>query len=322
MFEERCARCRVRGDSVRLFDSIYEGRVCLLCERCAIIENIFIIKKPEQSQLKESEKGITVYDRMKRMAGISDQRKEGVFLRDERLKELERNPNLIMPVKEKPEMREYFHWELMRVRRRRGFSQKHLAEVVGVPEIEIEMLEKAKIPDNIETIKKLENFLNIRLRKQSPFREVEEKKPVLLDEFGEELELIPEPEVEIEGKFEGEDKEMSEENSESYKSVKDFEMRRADLTNVTIGKLKELHKKKIEVTKQEKKEEQIRIEEREKVIEARKEELRSQKEKESRELDNLLGGSELLRSEKKEANFQEDFFDEEADEEVDEEKKE
>ena len=44
-------------------------------------------------------------------------------------------------------------------------------------------------------------------------------------------------------------------------------------------------------------EEQKKIEEKQKVIEARKEELRTFKERESKELDNLLGGSELLNSE-------------------------
>ena len=37
---ERCARCNVNEDEVRLFDAIYEGRMSSLCERCSIIENI------------------------------------------------------------------------------------------------------------------------------------------------------------------------------------------------------------------------------------------------------------------------------------------
>ena len=59
-----------------------------------------------------------------------------------------------------------------------------------------------------------------------------------------------------------------------------------------------MNKRRIEATKQEKIEEQKKIEERQRLIEARKEELRLKKEKESRELDDVLGGAELLEEDK------------------------
>ena len=46
---ERCARCDVNGEEVRLFDAVYDGRMGQICERCSIIENIPIIKKPDIS---------------------------------------------------------------------------------------------------------------------------------------------------------------------------------------------------------------------------------------------------------------------------------
>jgi len=46
-----------------------------LCERCSIIENIPIIKKPNASQLKESENTVKVFDRMKQLSGIRDPEK-------------------------------------------------------------------------------------------------------------------------------------------------------------------------------------------------------------------------------------------------------
>ena len=70
---ENCVRCNVDGGEVRLFDAIYEGRMAKICERCSIIENVPIIKKPGGSQLKEAEMGrVGVYDRMKRMSGLKD----------------------------------------------------------------------------------------------------------------------------------------------------------------------------------------------------------------------------------------------------------
>ena len=61
------------------------------------------------------------------------------------------------------------------------------------------------------------------------------------------------------------------------------DIKKANLGNITIADLKELHRKKLEATKQEQLEEQRRIEERQKLIEARKEELRLRREKESKE---------------------------------------
>ena len=70
---ENCVRCNIGGEEVRLFDAIYEGRMAKICERCSIIENVPIIKKPNVSQLKESEIGrVGVYDRMKRLSGFQD----------------------------------------------------------------------------------------------------------------------------------------------------------------------------------------------------------------------------------------------------------
>ena len=54
---ERCVRCDVDGEKVRLFDAIYLGRIEKICERCSIIENIPIIKRPDALKLKESERG-------------------------------------------------------------------------------------------------------------------------------------------------------------------------------------------------------------------------------------------------------------------------
>ena len=75
----------------------------------------------------------------------------------------------------------------------------------------------------------------------------------------------------------------------------ELEINKVNLDNVTIKDLKDLHRKKAEATKQEKIEEQSRIEERQRWIEARKEEFSWKKEKEAKELDGALGGSELLR---------------------------
>ncbi|MDP2925092.1 MAG: hypothetical protein Q8N99_01845 [Nanoarchaeota archaeon] len=297
---EKCARCRVKEDSVQLHDVIYEGSVNLLCERCAIIENISIIRKPDKMQIKESERGVGVYERMKRLAGMNDPKKEELIKRDTLLKELDKNPKLEIPVKKMPDLVDYYHWEIMRNRRRKGLSQKQLAEAINVSEISIEMLEKARLPDNTEgIIKKLENFFLIRLIKVNEIELINRMKksydkPVLLDEYGNVLDHIPEPKIESiinDEDFEKRAEKLME--SHSFNEKGEFEIEKADLSKVRVGDLREI-KKKIDVTKYERREEQKKIEEKQRVVEARKEEIRLLKEKETKELDNILGGRELL----------------------------
>tara|TARA_Y100000310_G_scaffold111916_1_gene110348 strand:- start:30546 stop:31619 length:1074 start_codon:yes stop_codon:yes gene_type:complete len=332
---ERCVRCDINGDEVRLFDAIYEGRMTNICERCSIIENIPIIKKPDSSQLKDSEQGIGVYSRMKKLSGIKDEKAEETFFIEDKLKELNKNPQLEVPQKDKLNLVEHFHWDIMKNRRRKGFSQKQLAESLGESEIVIQMLEKAELPENAEQIiKKLEQFFQVKLKKISETEKFlqshEEKEPILLDNKGRELEEIPEPkilesqpsldreeseesigeflenaepETEIEEFGEHEIRELNEEKAEDgverdLRGVDmekgEFDITKANLGEVRISDLKELNRRKIEATKKEQIEEQKKIEERSSIIEARKEELRLMKEQESKELDRILGGTELL----------------------------
>lgn len=290
MFTEHCERCSVKSDVIRLFDVIYEGKASLLCERCAIIENISIIKKPEQQAINQAEQPLSVYDRMKKLSGILDQKKQITDHREERLKQLNENPYLEMPYEEPPEMIEYFHWEVMKQRRRKGLTIERLAEITRVPVEDIELLEKAKIPRNIESIRQLERFFNIRLMKN--YKEVVEEHPVLLDEYGNVLDHIPEPE-------------HFEDNEEEEKEVPI----KKEPRKINITELIEMHRKKVLVSREEQKKEQSKIQERENLVEARKEELRLMKEKQSKELDTMLGGAELLNQEEKQ-NKIDKLFDE------------
>jgi len=368
---ERCARCDVSENEVRLFDAIYEGRMSCLCERCSIIENIPIIKKPNTEQLKESEKGIEVQKRMKTLAGIRDTKEDETFFKEDELNNLEENPQRERPEEEQLRLIEHYHWEIMRNRRRRGITQKKLAELLGESEVAIQLIEKNKLPENAERlIRKLEQLFQIKLRKVTEMEKYLKNKneePILLDEEGKELDVIPEPDpVVIEAPVEEDDNSIGSfeqsrelerlrnqpEESESenlletkyYPVVKDkveapeefvskelgdgdFDIKKADLSKVTINQMKDIHRKKIEVTRQERLEEQRKIEERQRILEARREQDRMKQEqnkqqerleqqkssdyrnqliqerkqeletirrKESDEINQYLGGSELL----------------------------
>lgn len=339
---ERCVRCRVRSDKIRLYDAIYEGRMSLICERCSIIENVPIIRKPDSEQLKDSEEGEEVYKRMRRIKGLEKSDGESSFFREDRLNELNANPELELPENEKLRLIDHFNWEIMKLRRRKGLSQKQLAENISESEIVIQMIEKGKFPENMENIvKKLEQFFQLRFRKISEIEKImklkerQKKDPVLLDEDGNELEVIPEPEVvcetidkkdkktpllegvsvtecrlevpenknykqkqksetELIKKPEVNIDDLDEDDELDLEEFEELDLKKQDFTRTTIKDLQGIHKKKLEVTRQEKIQEQKMIEERNKIVEARKEELRQQKEKQSSDIDEYLGGSELL----------------------------
>jgi ribosome-binding protein aMBF1 (putative translation factor) len=309
---EKCARCGVSGDEIRLFDAIYSGRIEKICERCSIIENIPVIKRPDAIRLKESERGIGVYDRMKRLSGVKEQKKEESFFIEDKLKQLEAMPELELPEKNNLNLIEHFHWEIMKNRRRKGLSPERLAENLGESSIAITMLEKGKIPENAENlIKKLEQFFQIRLRRidkrmDSDLQEKSRAKPVLLDVEGRELKRIPEREQDIKKqKIEVDENEGREilDLTGINREKAEFNIKKANLSQVRIADLKDLHRKKIEVTKQEKEEEKMRIAEKQKLVEAKKEELRLIREKESKELDKRLGGTELLKKDEEIPDF-------------------
>lgn len=312
MFGERCARCFVKADKIRLFDVIYDGKIDLLCERCAIIENIPLIKKPDEAKFNDSDVE-SVYNRMKKISGIPIEESKRDNLNLERLHELEENPELAEPLNEKPDMIGHFNWIILRERRRKGLTQERLAEAVKLPVEYIELLEKGNVPNNIEILRKLENFFNISLVKKNIFEDIEEEHPILLDEYGNELDHIPEPDVEEKfSEDEYTDKLLKKESEE------DFDIHKADIKKVSLKDLMELHRKKLlgkedydaesilpkqvlhKVEVFEKENEKVSKasvndkKDKQNISEARKEEFKLLREKQSRELDNILGGSELL----------------------------
>lgn len=299
---EVCVRCKTNGNQIRLFDAIYDGKMSSICERCAIIENIPIIRKPGVSQIKESQKNIGVYERMKRLSGYKDVRKSETFLPKDRLAELEKHPELMKPEKNNLNLVEFYHWEIMKNRRRKGLSQKQLAQTIKEPEASVVMIEKGMVPENAERlISKLEQFFQIRLKKLTEVEKVmlnKTKKPILLDEDGRVLDRIPEPKIDEDIDEEAFSLSITPEIEREVLGMKnksdDFSLRRADVDRLTINDLREIHRRRIDATKQEKIEEQKKIESGQRLIEARKEELRLTKERESRELDEKLGGAELL----------------------------
>jgi ribosome-binding protein aMBF1 (putative translation factor) len=291
---QSCDICGITSTEVKLFDAIYELRMSTLCERCSIIENIPIIKTPNSEQLKESET-TRVSDRMKDISGLRDPEKPATFFKEDRLKELDSNPELELPEKENLNLIDNFHWEVMKQRRRRGQSQKQLAESLGESEIAVQMIEKGKLPENAKRIlSKLEQVFQSKLMKVKT-KIVENTQPILVDEEGDEIDFVPEDEemifvedtIEDPAETEKSAEEISLHHAENALGIqipkekkrripylpegKDLDLNKINKSEVTIGDLQKLHEKKSVTIQQEQLEEQKLIEERQRLLRASRE---------------------------------------------------
>ena len=173
-----CFRCGVSGDRARLFDAISSKGIVKICESCSSKEDIPIIQRPTSVQLQESERKQTVHERLLNMAGIKeDDSQKKIFHKpispvqqEVTLRDLV-DKNFKLRVDEKTASKNNlihnFHWILMRTRRSKHITQKQLAEAIFEPEAAIEMAEKGVLPENSsKLIKKLENYLGVKLLKQ------------------------------------------------------------------------------------------------------------------------------------------------------------
>jgi len=173
---EACFRCNRNGKKVRLLDAIYENGMVKVCERCAVTESIPIMRKPSTSQLKEAEKEYTVYQRLKKLAGMEEEKEQGEGVLAQ-LRRLDENPELEKPAEKKPfNLIDNFHWHVQRERRNKGLSQKQLGWALGESETAVKIIEKGELPEDPEKlIKKLEQFFQTKLRERTE-EELEEER--------------------------------------------------------------------------------------------------------------------------------------------------
>jgi len=182
----RCFKCGKSDREVKLLDAISFGEIVKICEECSLIENIPIIRKPTTQQLKESERSYTVKERLRRMAGLSEEKEEikklakkitDITLDDLRHKNKEgglREQELAKKRSKPLNLIDNFHWHVLLSRKKKKLTRKQLAELLGESETAIKMIENKEMPDDPEKlIKKLEQFFGIKLRKEDEEREEE-----------------------------------------------------------------------------------------------------------------------------------------------------
>ncbi len=173
---DQCFRCEKDGKEVRLLDAIYENDMVKVCERCAVVESVPIIRKPSTSQLKEAERSYTVYQRLKKITGGEQKEKGSESILDQ-IRKLDENPELELPEKKPFNLVDNFHWEVTRARRNKGLSPRQLGWALGESETAIKMIEKAELPEEHEKlIRKLEQFFQIKLRERTEEEIIEENR--------------------------------------------------------------------------------------------------------------------------------------------------
>lgn len=227
-----CEICERSQYEVKLISAVSEGKLIDICEECAFIENLPIVRKPTPNQLKEgSEKHQNVRSRLMRMSGLDKETNEAkkIFdkIKQEKFSENKEKPTyseILNKIKEKNipvNLMDNFHWEIQMARRRRKMSQAQLANSIGEAEETISLIEKANLPEQPEkVINKLEQFFNINLKQNSFFSEKTR------DKENSELENVNEEEI----------------KKESPAKILKFD--KETIKNITIADLVEMKKEK------------------------------------------------------------------------------
>ena len=177
--EERCAVCRKSGSVVPLLDGILNDEVVKICEGCAQMEDVTIVRRPTSFQIAEAQKPYTVYQRLSRMAGVnknpgtnlppSTPVSRGVTLdklrpsRDfsDRMKKKKIEP-LARPL----DLVENYNWTIQMERRKRKITINQLGADIGEDPEVLKFIEQGMLTSDAERIiSKLEQYLRIRIRK-------------------------------------------------------------------------------------------------------------------------------------------------------------
>jgi len=187
-----CAVCKRDERQVKLVDAVYDNEIVKICEECAVLEEIPIIRKPSSFQLEASEKSYTVRQRLAKMAGVrlkeevnQDMKvKAGVcdVRRGITLDNLRKPKDYSRIIQERAELAkksnkpldliDNWNWHIQMTRRDNKLSLGQIAERIGEQEMVLKMIEQGTLPDDgNRIITKLEQYFKINLRKSEAERE-------------------------------------------------------------------------------------------------------------------------------------------------------
>jgi ribosome-binding protein aMBF1 (putative translation factor) len=175
---EACSLCG--RENFKLLNAIVDKEIKRICDVCASVDDsIIVIAKPTEQQLREAEKSFTVYERLRRMAGLKLHEDELQSRDASRRREAQVNLAKLAAIrddegfmKRQEERRQLnladdFNEQIQNARNLKGLTQKQLADALVESEDTVMMLERGIIPSDSEnTIKKIEQYLRLDLRKK------------------------------------------------------------------------------------------------------------------------------------------------------------
>lgn len=169
---EICSKCKTPETEALLFEVILPEGIGKICGKCSAKENFPIIKK-ENFFGDNIGKTKTVRERLIEMSGVKlEERKsdEDLRMKEEALKRIIKqnfNETVVADPNMNKELIDNFNWVIMRARRMKHITQEQLAKSINEPEEAIKMIEKGDVPNKRELIRKLEEFLNVKIRRNS-----------------------------------------------------------------------------------------------------------------------------------------------------------
>lgn len=197
-----CYICGVSDERTKLFDAVVKEGLVKVCENCSIKENIHIIRRVENLQVKETEQSQTVYEKLSKMAGVDPKEHKAKFgspssrkitnlndlRKNKKEKELSYSKLNQINSEFKDDLIRNYHWAIFKARRAMKLTQKQLAEAISETEESIKYIERGVLPDNYQAfIKKIESCLGITLFKKP---EIQKKAIVEVQEPIEEVEKL------------------------------------------------------------------------------------------------------------------------------------
>ncbi len=188
-------RCQRSKEHVKLVEVILDSEIVKMCEECAMLENLPIIRKPTSYQLEASEKPYSVRQRLAKMAGVK--LKEDVqdsVRRDMKAKAgvceikgitldklrpikdysklFKERQELVKKSNQPVDLVDNWNWHIQMARRNRKITLAQLSNLIGESELALKIIEQGNLPDDARRIiVKLEQFFKIRLRKSEVAKE-------------------------------------------------------------------------------------------------------------------------------------------------------
>ena len=248
--EEECSKCLKTEREVKLLDAIENNEIIKICEECALIEDIPVIRKPTDYQLQAYKKPATVYERLSKMAGINapqpkTAKKDEVQQVMKKLMQpkpyappepdtsklsIKQRQEFLKKTTQPLELINNFHWYIQMARRKRKISAKQLGEAIGESEETIKEIELGKFSFELnKTIRKIEQYLNIKLTKpefeQEQARIMSAKQPARVLNFDQEKmkNLTLADLVQLKKQKEQAEKQETEQKDEQANTIEDIE---------------------------------------------------------------------------------------------------